>query len=154
MTTSQGAPAAPVSRHQAVVRSLLGIAEGVRGVMERDLESRGITLQQYNVLRILADAGDAGLPTLAVAEHLLERAPGITRLMDRLERQGLVARNRGTDRRQVFCSLTADGAAVVEDLQPRMTEAASAAVGCLNPNELAALLHFLNRIRSRLPADD
>jgi DNA-binding MarR family transcriptional regulator len=154
MTTPQAPTSTSVSRQQVLVRSLLGIAEGVRRVVEQDLEASGITLQQYNVLRILADAGDAGLPTLAVAEQLLERAPGITRLMDRLERQGFVARNRGTDRRQVFCSLTADGAAVVKDLQPRVTAAESAAVGCLNANELAALLHFLNRIRSRLPVDD
>ena len=123
-------------------------------MIERDLEATGITLQQYNVLRILADAGDAGLPTLAVAEQLLERAPGITRLMDRLERQGLVVRTRGTDRRQVFCSVTAGGATVVRDLQPTVMAAEAAAVGCLNPNELAALLHFLNRIRSRLPTSD
>src|SRR2546422_610497 len=49
------------------------------------LESHGITLQQYNVLRILRGAGKEGLCTLELAGRMIEQAPGSTRLIDRLE---------------------------------------------------------------------
>jgi DNA-binding MarR family transcriptional regulator len=58
------------------------------------VEPRGITLQQYNVLRILRGAGEEGLPTLEVAARMVEQTPGITRLLDRLEVKGLVRRQR------------------------------------------------------------
>ena len=47
------------------------------------LEAAGVTLQQYNVLRILRGAGDDGLPTLTIAERMIERTPGVTRLTPR-----------------------------------------------------------------------
>jgi DNA-binding MarR family transcriptional regulator len=140
----------PLSRQQAAVLALLGIAEGVRQRLERDLKAQGITLQQFNVLRVLAEAGDAGLPTLAVADRLLERAPGVTRLMDRLERQELVVRRRGADRRQVICAASEKGAALVLDLLPGVARVEDSVVDCLNPNELGALLHFLNRVSARM----
>lgn len=141
---------APVSRQQAAVRALLSIAEGVRRRLEGDLGSHRVTLQQFNVLRVLAEAGESGMPTLAVADRLLERAPGVTRLMDRLERQGLVVRTRGTDRRQVICAASPAGAALVAKMLPGVNEVEESIVACLNPNELGALLHFLNRLQNRL----
>jgi hypothetical protein len=51
------------------------------------VEPHGVTLQQYNVLRILRGAGEGGLPTLEIAQRMIEHAPGITRLLDRLERK-------------------------------------------------------------------
>lgn len=141
---------AAVSRQQAAVWSLLGIAEGVRRRLEGDLAAHGITLQQFSVLRVLVEAGEAGLPTLAVADRLLERAPGVTRLMDRLERQGLVVRARGTDRRQVICAASPAGAALVAKVLPGVTQVEESIVACLNPNELGALMHFLNRVRTKL----
>ena len=103
---------------------------------------------------ILADAGSEGLPTLEVAERLLERAPGVTRLMDRLERRGLVTRRGGEDRRQVFCAATDSGAAIVGQLRPTVALAEEAVVSCLNPHELGVLNHFLNRICAATAVDD
>ena len=73
------------------------------------VDARGITLQQYNVLRILRGAGAAGLPTLDIAARMIEKSPGITRLLDRLEARRLVRRVRcPEDRRQVLCYATAE----------------------------------------------
>ncbi len=58
------------------------------------LDPEGITPQQYNVLRILRGAGTEGLPTLEIASRMIEQAPGITRLLDRLETKRLVSRER------------------------------------------------------------
>ena len=67
----------------------------------------GVTVQQYNVLRILRGAGAEGLPTLVIRDRMIHAAPGITRLLDKLEKAGLARRERTSpDRRQVFCYIT------------------------------------------------
>src|ERR1700722_11919117 len=53
---------------------------------------QGITIQQYDVLRILRDAGADGLPTLMSRDRMVHEAPGITRLVDKLEHAGLAKR--------------------------------------------------------------
>ena len=74
------------------------------------VEAVGLSLAQYNVLRILRGAGAAGLPTLAIRERMVEDAAGITRLIDKLEAAGHVTRERATpDRRLVLCRITKDG---------------------------------------------
>src|ERR1700694_935671 len=89
------------------VVALARTADLMRRSLTRVIEPHGITLQQYNVLRILRGAGEEGLPTLVIGERMIEQTPGVTRLLDRLEAKGLVARCRGeSDRRQVFCRLT------------------------------------------------
>ncbi len=67
------------------------------------VEPYGISLQQYNVLRILRGAGQEGTPTLEIADRMIQRTPGITRLLDKLEAKHLVRRKRcPEDRRQVL----------------------------------------------------
>src|SRR5256885_10440771 len=53
---------------------------------------RGITIQQYNVLRILRGAGAAGMPTPLIPDRMIHEAPGIPRLIDRLEQAGFARR--------------------------------------------------------------
>ncbi|MFL6289525.1 MAG: MarR family transcriptional regulator, partial [Thermoanaerobaculia bacterium] len=97
--------------------ALIRTSDLVRRAVGRVLEPYDITMQQYNVLRILRGAGEQGLPTLEIAERMVEHAPGVTRLLDRLEAKGLVRRQRcPEDRRQVLCWLTAGGTALVERL--------------------------------------
>ena len=74
------------------------------------VEPHGISLQQYNVLRILRGAGSEGTPTLDIADRMIEKTPGITRLLDKLEAKHLVRRRRcPEDRRQVLCWITDAG---------------------------------------------
>ncbi len=69
----------------------------------------GLTLPQFNALRILWQEPE-GLSTMQVSERLLERSPGITRLIDGLENQGLVERiPHPSDRRATVCRLTDRG---------------------------------------------
>src|SRR5689334_7876876 len=60
-----------------------------------------LTPQQYNALRLLKAVYPETLPTLALAQRLVSRAPDITRMMDRLERRGLIRRERPADNRRV-----------------------------------------------------
>ena len=103
-----------------------------------------LTLQQFNVLRILRGAAPAGLPTLTIAERMIEQAPGITRLIDRLERKGLVARRPGAaDRRLVVCRISPKGLRLLHDLDAPVARADAAAVAILPPRDRARLIALL-----------
>jgi len=130
--------------HLALVRT----ADHVGRQMARVVEPAGVTLQQYNVLRILRGAGDAGLPTLEIADRMIEQTPGITRLLDRLETKQLVRRSRcPKDRRQMLCWITPDGEALLAGLDAPILEAHAAVVADLTAEEQAQLIALLERVR-------
>ena len=129
--------------------ALFRTADMLRGRMSALTEQEAITLQQYNVLRILRGAGKEGLPTLEIAERMIERAPGITRLMDRLEARRLVARERcPTDRRQVTCRITGDGLAVLERLDDPVAATDVWFTSVLTRRDLRQLIALLDRLRA------
>ena len=65
-----------------------------------------LTHSQYNVLRILRGEGKP-MPCLEIADRMIQVVPAMTGLLDRLEKQGLVVRERCTqDRRVVYVALT------------------------------------------------
>lgn len=81
------------------------------------LRSHGLSESQYNVLRILRGARPDGLRCSEVASRMVTRDPDVTRLLDRLERAGLVSRSRSPeDRRVVSVRITAKGVALVDRL--------------------------------------
>jgi DNA-binding MarR family transcriptional regulator len=129
------------------VVALLRTADRVRRRLSATIEPSGITLQQYNVLRILRGAGSDGLPTLEVGERMIEQAPGITRLLDRLEKKGLVARGRSSrDRRQVFCRILPAGLRLLEKLDSPVDQADDACLAMLSRAELGRLLRLLEAV--------
>lgn len=102
--------------------ALLRAADRVRRRAARIVEPHGITLQQYNVLRILEGAREDGVPTLEVAARMIEETPGVTRLLDRLEAKAYIRRQRcPRDRRQHLCWLSSEGARLLERLTPAMS---------------------------------
>src|ERR1700682_5607540 len=105
------------SREQQATLGLLRTADALKRSLAQVVEPYGITPQQYNVLRILRGAGEEGLPTLSIGERMIEQTPGVTRLVDRLERKGLVERTPcAKDRRRVFCRMTAKGPELLKEL--------------------------------------
>lgn len=137
------------SLSQEAVLSMLRTADVVRAHFDKQLAPHGVTLQQYNVLRILRGAGEGGLPTLEIGARMVERTPGVTRLIDRLERKGLVQRARGTaDRRIVYCRLTDRGRETVDALDDFIDGADAAALEPLTDTELERLIGLLDRVRS------
>ena len=137
------------SKRQEGVLALLLASERVRWRIAQVLAGKGeLTLQQYNVLRILRGAGPAGLPTLAIVERMIEHTPGITRLIDRLEAKKLVERDRSTeDRRQVLCRVTPRALAALAALDPDMDELDEQVLGILSTSEVATLVRLLNKVR-------
>jgi DNA-binding MarR family transcriptional regulator len=137
------------SREQQVTVGLLKTSDTLKRSFAQVIEPFGITPQQYNVMRILRGAGPDGLPTLTIGERMIEQTPGVTRLVDRLEAKGLVARTPcPTDRRRVFCRITAGGLRVLNELDEPVNHWNSQAVSVLEPSELDALITLLDRIRS------
>ena len=136
------------SQTLAAVLSLVRTVDDLKGLADKVVRSHGITIQQFNVLRILRGAGEDGLPTLEIRERMVERSPGITGLVDRLEDKGLVTRERGIDdRRQVHCRFTAEAIALLSSLDGPMAAVEDAAMAKLEPDELAQLIGMLDRIR-------
>lgn len=138
--------------HEAVVGLLL-TTETVRWPFQDLLAGHDLTLQQYNVLRILRGAGPAGLPTLEIATRMIERTPGVTRLIDRLERKALVARQRcADDRRQVFCGITDAGLALLKRLDKPIDALHQAVMAGLSSDQQAELIGLLDCVRQGLTA--
>ena len=90
------------------------------------LKTFGLSPTQYNALRILRGAGDQGRSCSEIAERMINHDPDITRLVDRLERRGLVARSReGRDRRVITTRITLAGL----DLRRRWTVRSNSLAG-------------------------
>jgi len=133
---------------EAVV-TLLATADRVRTALAQVVESHGTTLQQYNVLRILRGAGDAGLPTLDLAARMIEHSPGVTRLVDRLEARRLVRRVRcPEDRRQVLCHATASARRLLAGIDRPLAEAARGLFASLDDTRTTELVLLLDAVRA------
>lgn len=136
------------SRHEAMIGLLLTAQELSRPMQELLAERDGLTLQQYNVLRILRGSKGIGLPTLEIGERMIERTPGVTRLIDRLEKKGLVRRERSSkDRRQVFCHLTEEGDELLTELDGPVDTLDETLMRGLQDREVRSLIELLDRLR-------
>ncbi len=139
------------SRTQEAILGILCTADHLRHVCSKVVEARGITFQQYNVLRILRGAGPPGLPTLAIAQRMIERTPGITRLLDRLEAKGWVKRTRcSDDRRQVLCEISESGLELLHELDGPINEFDDTCLADIAASELEQLIHLLDRVRTKV----
>lgn len=138
------------SRHEAVL-SVLRTADLLRGVISASLAPAGITMQQYNVLRILRGAGEPGLPTLAIGERMIESAPGVTRLLDRMEKRHWVTRERcPKDRRVVYARLTPAGEALLASLDLPIARNAATTLPGISDARVTQLVDLLAEVRTAL----
>lgn len=113
-------------------------------------KSAGLSHPQYNILRILRGAGDPGLPCQEVASRMVTREPDVTRLIDRLEQAGWVARERSTsDRRVVLLTITPAGRELLAGLDEPVAELHREGLGHLSKAELAELNRLLVKARER-----
>ena len=116
--------------------------------MAEALKGYGITPTQYNALRILRGAGEGGLCRNEVRERLVARVPDVTRLLDRLEEMGMVARERDTsDRRLVTTRITRDGLKLLARLDEPVAEAHQRQLGHMDERSLRALIDLLAEAR-------
>jgi DNA-binding MarR family transcriptional regulator len=147
------------SHQQDAVVSILRTANYLDRFCSPVFTQHSITSQQFNVLRILRGAGLGGLPTLDIAEKMIEQAPGITRLLDRLEGKKLVRRERPSDnRRQVLCYITKPGLDLLQELDTPVRNKVNQALHRLDESEIEELMRLLELARGeqastkRIPA--
>lgn len=142
----QGRPFASLNQEATV--ALLRTASVVTRAFARLVEPAGLSWAQYNALRIIRGAGRAGIPTLAIRERMIDEGTTITRLLDKLEAAGLIARERSEpDRRQVICHVTDAGRRLLAQLDPKVDALDEAAVGFLSSPRLEAFVVTLDEIR-------
>jgi DNA-binding MarR family transcriptional regulator len=114
------------------------------------LKTEELSPTQYNVLRILRGAPE-GLLCGEVAARMISRDPDITRLLDRLEKRGLIARCRqDRDRRMVLARITEEGLALLEQLDEAIQEVHRRQLGHLGQKRLRALRSLLATARESI----
>ncbi len=107
-----------------------------------------ISTTQYNVLRILRGAGTEGLNCTEAAQRMISHDPDITRLFDRLEARGLIARSRSTaDRRVVRAIITEQGLDILTKLDQPVFDLHAQQMHNLNAGEMEELIRLLELLR-------
>ncbi len=118
--------------------------------IDRVLQPKGLSLTQYNVLRMLRGAGDDGLCRNEIRDRLITRMPDVSRLLDRMEEGGLVSRVRSTeDRRLVNTTLTKRGRTLVDQLDDAVAGEHERQLGHLNQTQLKTLIELLTLARTK-----
>ncbi len=112
----------------------------------------GLTTSQYNVLRILRGEGQP-MPSLEIADRMVQVVPAITGLIDRLEKQELVKRERCTeDRRVVYVALTSKAVKLLKQIDKPDLELHKQLIGHLTRKELKELSRLLAKARESVRA--
>lgn len=125
----------------------------LRELDERVFAKFAISAQQYNALRILRSVRPGALSTSALGARLVSRAPDMTRLLDRLEEQGLVRRQRSAENRRVVdVTITRAGVALVAKLAADVRRCGRQQLGHLPHDTLQSLIAIL--ARARAPHED
>ena len=110
-----------------------------------------LTQPQYDVLRILREAGSKGIHTMPILDLMVNRVPDITRLVDKLIKESYAKRQISKqDRRVIFVKITAKGLDVLAKLDKPVLKLHKEQLGHLNRKELSELNRLLNK--SRYPA--
>jgi DNA-binding MarR family transcriptional regulator len=114
-----------------------------------------LTATQYNILRILRGAGEQGLTCSEVGGRLISRDPDMTRLLDRMESRGWIARAREKkDRRVVTTRITAEGLRILAELDEPIRELHRRQLRHLPEKQLRQLSQLLERARENTESQD
>lgn len=138
------------SLQQQVVLNLMHTTRAVEENWAQYLKrTEGISPSQFNILRILRGARPHPVKISDIADRMVTRDPDVTRLVDRLIKQGLVRRERDeNDRRVVLVEIAETGLALLSRLDEPVLEATAAAMAGLKPQQLRALDTLLNEVRA------
>jgi DNA-binding MarR family transcriptional regulator len=127
----------------------------LRAIEDALFSEWNLSAQQYNVLRLLESASPDKIPTLSLTKRLISRAPDITRMLDRLEQNGWIERERSVeDRRTVLVGITGDGLALLKQLRRPLAQCHEKQVGHLSSRELTTLCELLSRAREPHESED
>lgn len=132
------------SLEQEALLNVLRTADVLMQRLTAVLKPFKLSHSQYSVLRILRGAGPDGLACREISERMISRDPDITRLLDRLEARGLVARTRAEkDRRVVMARITPEGLRLLEALDEPIAEVDRQPLQHLGEQRLRTLIELL-----------
>src|SRR5947209_17763474 len=135
---------------EAAFLELLRTTDMLSRSLVKVLKTEDVSGTQYNVLRILRGSPE-GLPCGEIASRMITRDPDITRLLDRLEKRGLISRCRETkDRRMVMTRITPEGLKLLARLDEPVQTAHRKQLGHLGRERLRALTELLDASRSQV----
>ncbi len=138
----------PAHPEEAAFLELLRATDMLSRGLIAVLKAEDLSATQYNVLRILRGAPD-GLPCGEIGNCMITRDPDITRLLDRLERRGLIVRSRESkDRRMVMARITPLGLKLLGRLDEPVQETHRKQLGHLGRDRLRALTELLRESRA------
>ena len=136
------------SLEQEAYLSVKRTEAALREHFDQVLKPHGISVTQYNVLRILRGAGQGGLCRNEIRDRLIDRMPDVTRLLDRMEETGWITRTRSTeDRRQVSTELTKTGRELVDSLDGPVAAEHERRLGHMTKTQLRSLIELLAVVR-------
>jgi len=140
------------SAEQEAVLNILRTSDWIDNRLGRMFRKFGLTSSQYNVLRILRGEGKP-LPSLEIADRMIQVVPAITGLIDRLEKQELVVRQRcEDDRRVVYVAITRKATDLLKRIDKPLGELHKQLVGHLSASELSTLSRLLEKARNTDPS--
>src|SRR5687767_11725284 len=135
--------------------SILRTADVLNRAAVEAFKPHDLSPTQYNVLRILrgtCPSGTSGLACSAIAGQMLTRDPDMTRLLDRLEKRGLISRSREEkDRRVVRTCITQKGIDLLAELDPVVKQCDRKYLSHLGEKRLRELIDLLELAREKVP---
>ena len=135
---------------EAAFLDLLRTTDMLSRGLVRILKTVDVSATQYNVLRILRGS-PSGLPCGEIGNRMITRDPDVNRLLDRLEKRGLISRCRETeDRRTVMARITPDGLKLLARLDEPVQATHRQQLGHLGTKRLRALTELLAVSRSQV----
>lgn len=138
----------PLTPEQEVLLTIQRTADAFERRVAELLKPHGLSGTQYNVLRILRGAGKDGLPCGAIADRMVTRDPDITRLLDRLDKMGFIARERSVkDRRVVTTTITEAGLKLLKQLDKPVQDLGQSLVRNLSKTQMQELVELLDLAR-------
>jgi len=137
------------SKEVEAVLNIVRTADGLSRKGAELLKAGGLSGTQYNVLRILRGAGSDGCACREIGERMVTHDPDITRLLDRMERNGWVTRARdGQDRRVVSVRITKEGLKLAEEFEAPLLALHKQVMRGLNAKDLEQLIELLEKVRA------
>lgn len=134
---------------QEAMLNVMATSSWLMGELAAAMAPYQVTPAQYNVLRILRGSHPESVTCSAIGERLLDRTPDVTRLLDRLERAGLIHRERAEhDRRVVQVRITPTGLDLLGRMEPDVDAATGRVMHHLSPEEHRQLTALLERLRT------
>jgi len=141
-----------ITQENRIFVALLQAADTLGQEAEQLLKAAGLTGAQYNVLRILRGAEPAGLPCRGIGDRMISHDPDMTRLLDRLEKRGLITRVRQTDdRRVVKTRITPRALSLLKTLDQPVRELHKRQFRHMSAARLKILSDLLEEVRVRKP---